>query len=115
MTCDRPFAFSDDAEEGKQHARERIRELLSATDPSDDQSAEIVQVPCPTPVPKRTKTSESASASLTGSVREKTPRGPPRVCDEKGRMSPAITTKIPENGSNAFYHFICCVQAQTSF
>ena len=43
-TCDHPFAFSDDAEEEKQHAREQIREVLSASDPSDDQSAEVVEV-----------------------------------------------------------------------
>ena len=46
-TCDRPFDFSDDAEEGKQHARARIRELLTASDPYDGDSAQVVDVPCP--------------------------------------------------------------------
>ena len=31
---------------------------------------------------------------MTGSVGEKTPRGSQRMCDDKGRLSPAITTKI---------------------
>ena len=70
-TCDRPFAFRGRAEVGKQHAHERIRELLSASDPSDDQSAEIVEVHCPSPVPKRNKTSLSAYTSSTPSATKK--------------------------------------------
>ena len=93
-TCDRPFEFSDDAEEGKQHARERIRELLTTSDPSDGLSVEIVDVTCPTPEPKRTKSSLPAAVSVTRSDREKPRRGSPRMCNEMGRLSPAITTKI---------------------
>ena len=93
--CDRPFAFRDGAEPGKQHARERIRELLSASDPSDDRSPEFVEVPCFTPVPKRTKTSPAGCCDYsTPSGREKLPRGSPRMCDSRGRLSPAFTAKI---------------------
>ena len=93
-TCERLFDCREGAPEGKLHARDRIKALLSSSAPSDNQLDLAAEARCVSPVPKRTKASLPASASSAHPVSTGPPRGCPRLCDEKGRLSLPLTTKI---------------------